>query len=1331
MPRRPNHNLGNKPLPKDPPCTSRELFDALPHCMLADQRRLQRRIRRTKMRANIGSPIDHAISKLQQEIRDSQALRALREGLRPKITYPEDLPVSARRDEISQTIREHQVVVICGETGSGKTTQLPKVCLELGRGIAGAIAHTQPRRIAARSVAARIAEELAVPLAQQVGCKVRFSDQSSPKTLVKLLTDGMLLAETATDRRLERYDTIIIDEAHERSLNIDFLLGYLKHLLPKRPDLKLIITSATIDPKRFADHFDNAPIIEVSGRTYPVETRFRPLETPLVEPISPGLSQPMERALRSAVDELENHTAKGSGGGSGGGGGGGGILIFFPGEREIRQAHKILRKHCPPQTEILPLYARLSNTEQKRIFAPHKGRRIILATNVAETSLTVPGIRYVIDTGVARISRYSPRKKIQRLPIEPIAQDAANQRAGRCGRTAPGICIRLYDDSEFRARDEHTTPEILRTNLAGALLQMLSLGLGRMEDFPFLDPPRPSMIRDAIQTLEELAAIDHAATLTPLGREIARLPTDPRLARMILAGAEQDCLAEILVIAAALEIQDPRDRPADKQDAADAAHEKWASEDDSSDFLALLRLWRAYHAQREKLGRSALRRWCIAEFLSEARLREWWDTRRQLEQLVRESGLKTSTRKAHPEAIHRALLTGLLSNTAKRTDDRDYAGARGSRFLIHPGSTARGSNPKWLMAAEIAETTRLYARTVAPIQPAWIEDAAAHLIRRAHADPIWDARAGRAQIRERVSLWDLELHKGRLVDLAPIDPTLAREMFIHNALVECDSTLDAPFIRHNAELIEQVKLRQIKERRYDLIADAAALFAFFDARIPKTVATLTDFITWRKQAEHENPHILFLQEQDAQLADSVADETFPDEVQSAGESIELTYVFDPARPDDGPTAKVPVRALQSVEPAKVESVMPGLVKSKVTEAMRALPKALRLQLGPVPNVLSKVLDEITPIKPSFMEDARAAIQHTTGVEVPKAVWNSADLPDHLSLRLNVVDERGKSLGTSRDITALRRKLAHEVRATLSAAQHKDWHKDSITDWSFPDIPDKLVVTLPDASTSRAFPALVDKGEAVSLRLLESRAAARKATLLGVRRLFAIRLTSEFKLRPQDIPSFESMLPRFALLDDPATLAHQLTTLIAQILFMQGVVRGDEIRTLAEFTRRLDLGWNTLLPATEAAAALVNAILAEHHSLALALDTRPLAAADAGQDIRAQLTELLPKGFLTSTPYEWLTHIPRYLRAARLRIEKAARTPEAQSIESTANIAPFADAAKRQREYHEHMGITDPQLDRFRWMIEELRVSLFAQELGTSLPVSPQRLQKQWAKVRQE
>ena len=1297
----------------------RDLLDQLPNCMIADQRRLKRRIRRTKMRANIGSPIDLAIAKLNQEITNSQALRGLRERSRPVCTYPEDLPVSERREEIALAIRQHQVVVICGETGSGKTTQLPKVCLELGRGIAGAIAHTQPRRIAARSVAARIAEECAVPLGQQVGCKVRFADQTSPKTLVKLLTDGMLLAETASDRRLERYDTIIIDEAHERSLNIDFLLGYLKQLLPNRPDLKLIITSATIDPKRFADHFDHAPVIEVSGRTYPVETRYRPLDQPLVEPISPGLSQSMERALRNAVDELSRA------------GGSGGVLAFFPGEREIRQAHKILRKHCPQGTEILPLYARLSAAEQKRIFTPHKGRRIILATNVAETSLTVPGIRYVIDTGLARLSRYSPRKKIQRLPIEPIAQDAANQRAGRCGRVAPGICIRLYDEPDYCAREAHTTPEILRTNLAGALLQMLSLGLGRMEDFPFLDPPRPSMIRDAIQTLEELAAIDHATQLTPLGREIARLPIDPRLARMILAGAEHDCLAEILVIAAALEVQDPRDRPADKQDAADAAHEQWANEDDNSDFLAILRMWRAYHENREKLGRSALRRWCQSEFLSESRLREWWDTRRQLEQLVRESGLKSSTRKAQPEAIHRALLTGLLSNTAKRTDDKDYAGARGSRFLIHPGSTARGTTPKWLMAGEIAETTRLYARTVAPIQPSWIEAAAPHLIRRAHADPVWDARAGKAMIRERVSLWDLELHKGRLVDLAPVDPTLAREMFIHHALVESDATIDAPFVRHNTELLEQIKLRQIKERRHDLVADNNTLFAFFDARIPKSVSTLTDFTTWRKQAEHDNPRTLFLEETDAQIADSEADAAFPDVVESTAEQIQLTYVFDPVRPDDGPTAKIPVRALQTVEPARVESIMPGLVKSKVTEALRALPKQLRQQLGPLPNILPKVLDAISPFQPSFMEDTRTAIHRVTGVEITHAVWNTTELPDHLTLRLNIVDDSGKSLGASRDIAALRRQLAHEVRATLSAAQHKDWHKDAITDWAFPDIPEKLDVTLPDGSPARAFPALIDKGSAVSLRLLESKAAARKATLLGVRRLFAIRLSSEFKLRPQDIPSFEAMLPRFALLDDPASLAHQLTTLIAQILFMQGVVRGDEIRTLTEFTRRLDLGWNNLLPATESAAALVNSILSEHHDLALALDSRPLAAAPAEEDVRAQLAELLPKGFLTSTPYQWLQHVPRYLRAARLRIEKAARTAEARAIESSANITPFADAAKRQLDYHEHMGITDPELERFRWMVEELRVSYFAQELGTSLPVSPQRLQKQWAKVRQQ
>nr|MDQ3959737.1 ATP-dependent RNA helicase HrpA [Pseudomonadota bacterium] len=939
------------------PCI-KDLDVRIDQCMLSDRRPLRRRLVQLGeqfKQDDLSWGFADAIARLEQAIQSSIRQLERRAQTLPQAAFPEELPISARRDEIARALNEHQIVIICGETGSGKSTQLPKLCLALGRGISAMIGHTQPRRIAARTLAMRIASELGSELGQAVGYKVRFNDRIGPDTYIKLMTDGILLAETESDRWLEHYDTLIIDEAHERSLNIDLLLGYLKTVLPRRPDLKLIVTSATLDPERFSRHFDNAPIIEVSGRTYPVEVRYRPLYSQDEN----ERDRSLEQAILEAADEISKIDR-------------GDILVFLPGEREIRETAQALRKHHPPDTEILPLYARLSAAEQNRVFQPHNRRHIVLATNVAETSLTVPGVRYVIDTGLARINRYSPRTKVQRLVCEPIARASADQRKGRCGRQSRGICYRLYAAEDFEARDQFTDPEILRTNLASVILRLKSLHLGEVEDFPFIDPPDSRYVKAGYKLLEELGAVDEARQLTTSGRQLARLPLDPRLGRMLLAGQTEHCLAELLIIVSALSVQDPRERPLEASQKADEAHRPFA--DERSDFLWYLNLWRFYEEQARHLSKNKLRTLCTAHFLSYRRLQEWQDIHRQLKTLIHDLGFNINAVPADYAAIHRALLTGLLGNIGFKTEKNEYTGARGIKFSIFPGASLFKKAPAWIMAAEIAETSRLYARTVAKIEPEWIEQVAGPLLRRSYSEPHWEKRAGRVQALERVTLYGLTLVAKRKVDYTRIDPVECRRLFIQAALVEGDYETRAAFFQHNRAVLEQIEDLQHRLRRLDILVDERDRFDFYDQRLPEGVVCAKTFERWRTQAEGQDPKLLYMDRAQLLQAHGQTADRYPDALNVAGMALPLSYRFEPGHEADGVTVTVPVVILNQLDPARFDWLVPGLLKEKITQLIRSLPKSLRRHFVPIEHYTEACLKQLKPADQSLTASLAAQLQ---------------------------------------------------------------------------------------------------------------------------------------------------------------------------------------------------------------------------------------------------------------------------------------------------------------------------------------------------------------------
>jgi ATP-dependent helicase HrpA len=1241
------------------------------------------------------------------------------------IRYPEELPVSQRRDELAAAIRDHQVIVVAGETGSGKTTQLPKICLDLGRGSDGRlIGHTQPRRIAARSVADRIAAELQTPLGTTVGYQVRFSDHTSAETRLKLMTDGILLAEVQRDPMLRRYDTLIIDEAHERSLNIDFLLGYLHGLLRRRPDLKLIITSATIDPQRFSRHFDNAPIIEVSGRTYPVEIRYRPY--------GPQAETPDDRdqvqAVLDAVDELWTE-------------GDGDILVFCSGEREIRDTADALRRRQLPRTEVLPLFARLSAADQHRVFASHAGRRVVLATNVAETSLTVPGIRYVVDPGTARISRYSLRLKVQRLPIEPISQASAQQRAGRCGRVAAGVCIRLYPEDDFTARPEFTDPEILRTNLASVILQMTALGLGDVEAFPFLEPPDRRQVRDGRALLHELGALEPAGRdelprLTPLGRRLARLPVDPRMGRMVLEADRAGCLGEMLVVAAALSIQDPRERPVDQQERAQQLHARFA--DRSSDFVTYLNLWRYLREQQKALSSSAFRRLCQAEMLHYLRIREWQDLVSQLRRVCKDIGLSVPRgplpEKPDSPRLHQALLAGLLSHVGLRdAERRDYLGARGARFTIWPGSAVARRPPDWVVAAELVETSRLFGRVAAQIQPEWVEPLAGHLVARTYSEPHWSARRGTVMAAERVTLYGLPLVVGRPVPYAAIDPVLSRELFIRHALVGGEWTAHHRFVHVNAARVAEVEQLEARVRRRGLLADEEPRYDFFDGRLPANVVSQRHFDRWWKQARRDQPDLLTYD--DAVLlrpeAGAVDEDAFPSTWQVGGVALPLSYQFDPGSQADGVTVHVPLDVLGHLDPAAFSWQVPGLREELVTALIRSLPKSIRRSYVPAPNfataALAAMRDRIgVSDLPAALADALEAMG---GNRIHPEDWGLDRLPPYLRLSFAVHDSAAPGsplLDQGPDLAALASRHAPRTADALGTATAQvgpDLRRRGLRTWGPgepPDLPESIEVERAGAVV-RGYPALVDDGDSVSVQVLGSAEDARRRHRRGVRRLLALDL-------PDPAPAALRALSnqqRLALATPPhrggtpALLADTLDAALDQLIDADGHdlrSAAAYVELLARIGPQVPIAYSRLLIEVVALLTTAGQLRRTVRSLT------SLALLPALSDVSTQLDELLPDRFVTAAGAGRLPDLQRYLTGVATRLERVADHPQRDDAamwqvhqlqdELATAVARLPESRRAAADVEE-----------VRWMIEELRVSLFAQPLRTAYPVSDKRVRR--------
>lgn len=1287
------------------------LNSAINDTMLRDRRRLRQWWEAISRDVRAGKLRDVQIGKLSEAVRVSAEEVARRRHELPRPAYPEHLPVVEKREAIAKAIAENQVIVLCGETGSGKTTQLPKICLDLGRGVTGLIGHTQPRRLAARSVAARIAQELKSPLGQYVGYKVRFNEQTSPRTFVKLMTDGILLAETQGDRLLEQYDTLIIDEAHERSLNIDFLLGYLRQLLPKRPEFKLIITSATIDPDRFSKHFGGAPVIEVSGRTYPVETRYRPI---VVEEDEDEEDPNVLQAITQAVDELAREKP-------------GDVLVFLSGEREIRETAEALRKGSHGGAEILPLYARLSADEQNKIFQPHGRRRIVLATNVAETSLTVPGIRYVIDPGYARISRYSARTRVQRLPIEKVSQASANQRKGRCGRVAEGVCIRLYAEEDFASRPLYTEPEIQRTNLASVILQMKALNLGRVEEFPFIDPPDGRMIRDGYQTLHELGAVTEEGELTPLGRDLAKLPVDPRIGRMILAAALEGALKEVLVIAAALSVQDPRERPIDAQTAADERHGKFR--DPNSDFLSFLLLWEWFHRESRGISSKAMWRKCRENFVSYLRMREWMDVHRQLEELAGEMKLQINRTAATADQIHRALLTGLLGNVGYKSEGYEYVGARGRKFNIHPGSTLFKAQPAWLMAAEIVETTRVYARTVAPVRPSWLEKIGAHLVQYSHTELRWNKDTARVEADERVSLFGMVIVPKRVVHFGPINPEASREIFLRYAMVEGDYRQTAPYAKNNAALVQKVRLMEAKTRRHDLLVDAQTRFGFYNQRVPANVNSGQRFERWRREAERENPKALFMGFGDVLRpgAEPVSDADFPDTFRLGETALPLTYRYDPGEVSDGITLTVPLAILSQLRPERFEWLVPGMLLEKVTSLIKSLPTALRRSFVPVPDFARAATAALSAGDESLLEALARQLGKFSGMEVAPSDFRLDTLPEYLFMNFRVVDENGRQLAAGRDLGALQMKLAPQVTGAFTRIEHPDYNRDGLLDWEFPDLPERVQVRR-HGMQLWGYPAIVDQTTAVGLRLMDSPDTARHAMHDGLIRLFQLRLPADFRYLGHDFfPDLNAMAMHYAMVGTAQEMKSDLLALMADRTFLAD---GGDVRTKAEFERRREDGRQRLFEVAEGVKKVVQEILSVYHEITLDLE-RPYPADFTPSicDIQEQLQHLMRRHFMRLTPWEWLVHFPRYLRAVQVRMQKLRAGHLSRDLRHMDDLENAWQTYLTRHDRHKEQNIFDPELTRYRWMIEELRVSLFAQELSTAIPISAKRLEKQLALVR--
>ncbi|MGW6294568.1 ATP-dependent RNA helicase HrpA [Streptomyces sp. NPDC055058] len=1289
-------------------------------------RRLEgaRKIRKPEARAAV-------LAEIETEVTGAEERMTARRSRVPEVRYPEQLPVSQKKDTIAEAIRDHQVVIVAGETGSGKTTQIPKICLELGRGVRGMIGHTQPRRIAARTVAERVAEELRTPLGEAVGWKVRFTDQvNQDATFIKLMTDGILLAEIQTDRELRAYDTIIIDEAHERSLNIDFLLGYLAQLLPKRPDLKVVITSATIDPERFSRHFGDAPIIEVSGRTYPVEVRYRPL----LEEDSEDADRDQITAITDAVEEL---MAEGPGD----------ILVFLSGEREIRDTADALTKKRYRSTEVLPLYARLSHAEQHRVFQQHGGRRIVLATNVAETSLTVPGIKYVIDPGFARISRYSHRTKVQRLPIEPVSQASANQRKGRCGRTSDGICIRLYSEDDFLSRPEFTDAEILRTNLASVILQMTAAGLGDIEKFPFIDPPDHRNIRDGVQLLQELGALDATQKdprkrLTQTGRKLAQLPVDPRLARMVLEADRNGCVREVMVIAAALSIQDPRERPADKQAQADQQHARFR--DETSDFLAYLNLWRYVREQQKERGSSSFRRMCKQEYLNFLRIREWQDIYTQLRTVAKQMGIHLNDQDAPADRVHVSLLAGLLSHIGmkdvKESKDsgpgrkdggrNEYLGARNAKFAIFPGSALFRKPPRFVMSAELVETSRLWARVNAKIEPEWVEPLAEHLLKRTYSEPHWEKDQAAVMAYEKVTLYGVPIVAHRKVNYGRIDPEVSRELFIRHALVEGDWRTHHKFFADNRRLLTEVEELEHRARRRDILVDDETLFDFYEQRIPEHVVSGAHFDSWWKHKRHEQPDFLDFEREMLirESAEAVTKADYPDSWRQGPLKFRVTYQFEPGADADGVTVHIPLQVLNQVTDEGFDWQIPGLREQVVTELIRSLPKPVRRHYVPAPNYAKAFLERAVPLQEPLTVTMARELKRMVGVPFDAEDFDWSRVPEHLRITFRIVDERRRTLAEDKDLEALRLRLRPRARKALSRAAAataersggESLERTGLTDWTIGTLT-QVFETRRAGQPVKAYPALVDDGDTVSVRLFDTEAEQQEAMWKGTRRLvlrnipvnpakFASeKLTNQQKLALSANPHGSMQ----ALFDDCAMAAAD--RLIADF--------GGPVWDEESYRKLFDKVRAEIVDTTVRAVGQVQQVLAAWQACERRLKTVRSPALLANlRDVREQLDALVHPGFVTAAGLRRLPDLMRYLVAADRRLQQM-----------PANVQRDTTRMEKVREMQDEYAWLLEQMPQgrpvprqvldVRWMIEELRVSYFAHALGTAHPVSDKRIVK--------
>ncbi|BEV71457.1 ATP-dependent RNA helicase HrpA [Paludibacterium sp. THUN1379] len=1297
---------------------SHALKTALADCLIRDRRPLLGKLRELEARLRKGQPGDKLQGQIEAQMARSQARVAARRAHLPTPTFDDSLPVNQKLDDIRSAIEQHQVVIICGETGSGKTTQIPKICLTLGRGVHGLIGHTQPRRLAARSVATRIAQELGSPLGEHVGFKVRFTDQLSEKSVIKLMTDGILLAETQTDRWLEAYDTIIIDEAHERSLNIDFMLGYLRQLLPRRPDLKIIITSATIDADRFSRHFDNAPVIEVSGRLFPVEMRYRPLK----ERDEDEREMEMEDAVVEAAQELMRL-------------GSGDILVFLPGEREIRETAEKLRKAGLRGLEILPLFARLSNEEQQRIFKPNGGRRIVLATNVAETSLTVPGIRYVIDTGLARIKRYSPRAKIEQLLVEKISQAAARQRAGRCGRVEAGVCIRLYGEDDFNARPAFTDPEILRANLAAVILRMASLRLGRVDAFPFIEAPSSRQIADGYQVLTELGALNDSGELSKVGEELARIPTDPRLGRMLLAARDFHCVREMLIIASALSIQDPRERPFDARDAAERAQQRFV--DDKSDFLSFLHLWEFYdEAQKHKKSTRQLINLCHDHFLSWMRMREWRELHGQLAEIAAELGFRAEAVPVNQpqsdkakqkldavayENLHKALLTGLIGNVGmKSTEGDDYLGARGSHFLIFPGSGLKKAKPKWLVAAELVETSRLYARSVAKIEPEWIEKLAPHLVKYHYFDPHWEKARGEVVASERVTLFNLTLVARRPVSYGRIAPQEARELFIRGALVAMEYASQAPFFQHNQRLIREVEQLEHKSRRQDVLVDEEALFSFYSERIGTDVVDAASFEAWRKEIERDEPKKLFLTRDELMrhAAQHVTENQFPEWLETADGKLRLKYRFEPNHPLDGVTVDVPLAILNRLQPAHFDWLVPGMIREKLQMMIKALPKQIRRNCVPVPDFVTRFLDSQPDQQQALAPQLAAFVGKETRQHPGDEAFAQAELPAHLLFNFRVIDDGKQEIGCGRDLTALQRQFGQAAQLTFRDTS-AEFERDNVLSWDFGDLPASIQFARGRQQLT-GYPALTVEQNQIALRLYDTEAASEQAHRQGVIRLLQLQLKEQMKQMGKGLPGLTQIALQLRAVCNADEL---LADAIAAICDRAFIGEDPLPRSEKQFNEQKSRARTRLPAVTQAVMQYLGQIAQEYQALSLRLAKHRL-----GHELRTQLDALVYRGFLTATPWPQLQHLPRYMKAMGLRMDKQAANPQRDG-QRAAEIRQMWEMWRSRVDEKMAQGEVSPALADFRWQIEELRVSLFAQELKTPYPVSLKRLQKIWGDIK--